>query len=105
MNAHQRRKFACWKHMTMPLGSEVIVYGRPATVFKHDSRRPNRCIVKFTDTDHPHDTQWVTIARVKPVKRLKVRPWWRGVHQEEIRNGQSNTNRSVVQAVSAGVDA
>lgn len=75
MNAHQRKKWMCEKHMRLPLGSAVIVHGRPAKISKHDSRRMHCCVVEFTDKEG--SWSWVTIKEVKPVLRLKVRPWWR----------------------------
>lgn len=101
MNAHQRKKFATWKHYTMPLGCEVIVRlyrthcvnGKmvdsfhPAIMRKHDRR--NACIVEFTDgtTGHCGDkkSSWVTLVCVRPVKRNRVRPWWR-VQNDKARN-------------------
>ena len=82
MNAHQRRKFMVRKHRAMPLGSEVKVLGMidRAKIFKHDAHRPNCCIIQFNDGV----TQWVTLAQIKPVFRLKVRPWWR-VHNDKAR--------------------
>lgn len=82
MNSHQRRKFSVWKHYTMPLESAVRVRicGQvvPATMFKHDSQHPHSCIVKLQDGT----TRWVTLACVKPVRRLRVRPWWRVLHEK-----------------------
>lgn len=79
MNAHQRKKLAAAKHYRMPLGCDVLVripgtpIYRKAKVWKHDSQRPNVCIVEYPDGAH----DWVTLYRVQPTQVNKVRPWWR----------------------------
>ncbi len=83
MNAHQRKKLACEKHRRMPLGSDVLVRKvfpssgeevfLKAKISKHDSARPNMCIVVFED----ESSSWVSLYNVKPTLRLNVRPWWR----------------------------
>ena len=80
MNAHQRRVWMNERHMRLPLGSEVIAQGRPAKIMKHSRSSPHCCIVEFTDgrgVGQGVGHGWVAISQVKPVKRLKVRPWYR----------------------------
>ena len=87
MNAHQRRKWMTHKHYTMPLGSEVMVHGRRAKVSKHDSQRPHACIVDWLEGEPDSSGRmhaWVSIASVRPVARLRVRPWYR-VRNERAR--------------------
>lgn len=85
MNAHQRRVWMNEKHMRLPLGSEVIVNGRPAKIMKHDSERPHLCIVEYTDergVGQGLSHGWVPVKQVKPLKRLKVRPWYRVMREQ-----------------------
>lgn len=83
MNSHQRRKWMAEKHMRMPLGSQVIVRGQyKAEVVKHDRQSPHKCIVQRADNGRG---EWVSIAQIKPVVRMKVRPWWR-VMNDKTRN-------------------
>lgn len=79
MNARQRRLFAAWKHSRLPLGSAVIVRGvKRGKVWKHDSQRPNTCIVHYHDDNGAYvGYEWVPLAQVQPVKRVKVKPWYR----------------------------
>jgi len=90
MNSHQRRKFAVEKHMRMPLGCDVVVscyrgHRRTAQLVKHDSQRPNTCIVRFTDIDCKDEECWISLYRVRPVLRQKIRPWWRSRYDKVTR--------------------
>lgn len=83
MNAHQRRVFMNMKHARLPLGLDVIVKAHgvdyPATIFKHDSRHPHSCVVHYKEKRGGIDYSSVPIKWCKPVKRVKVRPWYREV--------------------------
>ena len=83
MNAHQRRKFAVWKHSRLPLQHPVLVAGVACEIFKHDSQRPHLCMVKYPDGQRA----WVPLAQVKSLKQVKVRPWWRVFH-DRVRSGE-----------------
>ncbi len=82
MNAHQRRVWMNEKHMRLPLGSKVIYRERLATIFKHCSHSPYRCIIAFDRGLPQETTQWVAISELKPVLRLKVRPWYRDMRNK-----------------------
>jgi len=68
------------KHYTMPLKSHVRVRGRLAEIAKHDSTSPHKCIVHWLEGEpdqHGSMSAWVTIKSVRPLQKLRVRPWYR----------------------------